>query len=64
VQLGSHSILFDFQVVYKQVDVPRDGILGSDFFLHIKAQVSYDSQSVKVGKGILGVVDETTEGQD
>jgi hypothetical protein len=52
---------FEFQLVNKQVDIPCDGILGRDFFLCTRAQVYYDSQSVKVGKDMLKMVNATTQ---
>jgi len=60
VQVENNSVPFEFQLVNKQVDIPRDGIIGRDFFLHTKAQICYDSQNVKVGRNALRMVNAVT----
>jgi hypothetical protein len=46
IELGNSSIVHDFQLVNKQVDIPCDGILGRDFLQCTRAKVCYESQTV------------------
>ena len=39
VEVSNRSIVHDFQLVNKQVDIPCDGILGRDFLKRAKAKI-------------------------
>jgi len=43
IELRNSSIMHDFQLVNRQVDIPCDGILGRDFLQRAKAKVCYES---------------------
>jgi len=43
IELKNSSIVHNFQLVNKQVDIPCDGILGRDFFQHAKVKLCYES---------------------
>lgn len=45
VLLGSNSIPFEFHLVNQLVDIPCDGVLERDFFLHTKAQICHDIEN-------------------
>jgi hypothetical protein len=60
VQIENHCVPFEFQLVKKQADIPCDGTIGRDLFLSTKAQICYDSQSVKVGRNTLRMVNAVT----
>jgi hypothetical protein len=42
VELSNSSMVHDFQLVNKQVDIPCDGILGLDFIKRAKAEFCYE----------------------
>lgn len=46
IELSSTSILHDFQLVNKQVDIPCDGILGRDSLQRTRAKVCYETRTV------------------
>jgi hypothetical protein len=46
----------EFQLVNKQVCVPREGKLGSGFFQNAKAQICYDTQCGKLNGEMIKVV--------
>ena len=45
-ELRNSSIVPNFQLVNKQVDIPCDGILGRDFLQHAKVKLYYESRTV------------------
>jgi len=46
IELSNSSIVHDFQLVNKQVDIPCDGILVHDFLKRTKAKVCYELRTV------------------
>jgi hypothetical protein len=42
IELSNTSIVNDFDLVNKQVDIPCDGILGRDFLQRTSAKFCYD----------------------
>ena len=44
VELSNSSIVHDFQLVNKQVDIPCDGILGRDYLKSAKAKFAMNSE--------------------
>jgi len=46
IEFRNSSIVHDFQLVNKQVDIPCDGILGRDFLQRTRAKVCYESRTV------------------
>jgi hypothetical protein len=46
IEISNSSIVHDFQLVNKQLDIPCDGILGRDFLRRTKAVVCYESRTV------------------
>jgi hypothetical protein len=48
---GELNILFDFQLVNKQVELVYDGTVGRDFLQHTRARVCYDSNTVTFKSG-------------
>jgi len=51
VKADSLKIPFTFQLVNKQVDIPCDGILGTDFLEHAGVQIFYASGTLTFGTG-------------
>jgi len=51
VNVDSFKILFTFQLVSKQVDIPCNGILGRDFLEHAGAQIYYGSGTLTLRTG-------------
>jgi len=50
IQLSNNSILHDFQLVNKQVDIPCDGILGRDSLQRTRANVCYETRTVPLNE--------------
>jgi hypothetical protein len=46
IELGNNSIIHDFQLVNKQVDIACDGILGRDFLRSARAKICYETRTV------------------
>jgi hypothetical protein len=46
IELGNNSIIPDFQLVNKQVDIQCDGILGTDFLQSARAKICYETRTV------------------
>jgi hypothetical protein len=46
IELGSNSIIHDFRLVNKQVDIPCDGILGRNFLQSARAKICYETRTV------------------
>jgi len=48
IELSNISILQDFQLVNKQVDIPCDGIVGRDSLQRKRAKVCYETRTVSL----------------
>ena len=46
IEFSNNSIVHDFQLVNKQVDIQCDGILGRDFLQRERAKYCYESRTV------------------
>jgi hypothetical protein len=46
IEIRNSSIVHDFQLVNKQVDIPCDGILGRDFLQRIRAKICYELRTI------------------
>ena len=57
------SIVHDFQLVKKQVDIPCDGILGRDFLQHERAKVCYESGTVTLNGEIYKMAGKTKQSE-
>ena len=44
IELSNSSIVHDFQLVNKQVDIPCDGILGLDFLQRTRANFAMNRE--------------------
>jgi hypothetical protein len=60
IELHNNSVVHDFQLVNKQVDIPCDGILGRDFLQHTKAKICYESRTVTLNGEECKMVYKTT----
>jgi hypothetical protein len=61
IELSNISIVHYFQLVIKQVDIPCDGILGSDFLQRTKAKVWYELRTVTLNGETCKVVGKTKQ---
>ena len=57
------SIVHDFQLVHKQVDILCDGILGRDFLQHARAKVCYESRTVTLNGEIYIMAGKTKQSE-
>jgi hypothetical protein len=57
IELSNSSILHDFQLVNKQVDIPCDGILGRDSLQRKRAKVCYETRTVALNGETSKLVD-------
>ena len=66
-KLGSYSatvrssIMHDFQLVNKQVEIPRDGILGRDFLQRNRAKICYESRRITLNGETCKMVGKTEQ---
>jgi hypothetical protein len=63
VEPSNSSIVHDFQLVNKQVDIPCDGILGRDFLKHAKAKDCYESRNVTLNGEVCKIVGKTKQSE-
>ena len=56
VELSNGSMVHEFQLVNKQVDIPCNGILGRDFLKRAKAKVCYESRTVTLNGEVCKMV--------
>jgi hypothetical protein len=63
VELSNSSIVHDFQLVNKQVDIPCDGILGRDFLKRAKAKVCNGSRTVTLNGEVCKMVGKTKQSE-
>ena len=56
IELKNSSIVHNFQLVNKQVDIPCDGFLGRNFLQRAKAKLCYESRTVTLNGEICKVV--------
>jgi hypothetical protein len=61
IKLKNSSIVHNFQLVKKQVDIPCDGILGCDFLQRAKAKLCYESRIVTLNGEICKMVGKTKQ---
>ena len=61
IELNNSSIVHDFQLVNKQMNIPCDGILGRDFFQRTRAKLCYESRTVALKGETCKMVGETNE---
>ena len=61
IELRNSSIVHNFQLVNKQVDIPCDGILGRDFLQCAKANLCYESRTVTLNEEICKMVDKAKQ---
>jgi hypothetical protein len=67
IKLKNSSIPHEFQLVNRQLDIPRDGILGHDFLQQVGAKICYESQTVELnGEScrLMGKVKESGTGKE
>ena len=63
VEIGNSSIVHEFQLVNKQVDIPCDGILSRDFLKRAKAKVCYESRAITLNGEVRKMVGKTKESE-
>ena len=63
IELKNSSIVHDFQLVNKQVDIPCDGILGRDFLQYARAKLCYESRTVTLNGEIYKTVGKTKQSE-
>ena len=56
IELKNSSIVHNFQLVNKQVDIPCDGFLGREFLQRAKAKFCYESRTVTLNGEICKMV--------
>jgi len=61
IELKNSSIVHNFQLVNKQVDIPCDGILCRDFLQRAKAKLCYESRTVTLNGEICKMVGKTKQ---
>jgi hypothetical protein len=61
IELGNSSIVHDFQLVNKQMDIPCDGILGRDFLQRTRAKVRFESRTVTLNGETCKMVGKTKQ---
>jgi len=61
IELKNSSIVHNFQLVNKQVDIPCDGILGRDFLQRAKARLYYESRTITLNGEICIMVGKTKQ---
>jgi len=61
IELSNSSILHDFQLVNKQVDIPCDGIFGRDSLQRTRAKVCYETRTVPLNEETRGMVGRTKQ---
>ena len=63
IELKNSSIVHEFQLVNKQVDIPCDGILGRDFLQHARAKLCYEPRTVTLNVEIYKTVGKTKKSE-
>ena len=61
IELKNSSIVHNFQLVNKQVDIPCDGFLGREFLQRAKAKFCYESRTVTLNREICKMVGKTKQ---
>jgi hypothetical protein len=63
----ARKIPFQFQLIYKELDLAYDGIIGRNFLWHTQARICYENNTVVLktpyGEWVKGIGDRETVGE-